>query len=215
MTAPQSRPLDAEERRTLARLASRGQDRAQDAAGIGCGFMVAFALGIGAIRLFSGPPSGAALGIAAGVAACVALAAFAYVRRTAGRAIGAERDAFAADLRGGRVVAETFDVLDAIHVEEREDEGSTYYLKLADGSVLVLRGQYLYDVEGDGSFPSTRVTLTRAPQSRLVFDLACVGRPLPASSERPPFTREEYRAGAIPADGDVLAADFESLRGRR
>lgn len=215
MTAPQSRPLSADERRTLARLASRRQDLAQDASGVGCSFMLVFALGVGAIRLVSGPPGGAALGVAAGIAACAALALLLSMRRSVGRAIRDERAAFAADLAAGVAESRTFDVVDAIRVEERDDEGSGYYLKLADGSVLVLRGQYLYDVEGDGSFPSTRVTVTRAPRSRLLFDLECAGRPLPASSKRPPFSREEYRSGAIPKDGDVLSADFEGLRGAR
>ena len=100
-----------------------------------------------------------------------------------------------------------------MRVEEFEDEGSSYYLKLDDGSVLFLSGQYLYEYEDQGSFPSTRVAVTRAPESKIVLDIECLGQPLPVRAQRPPFTREDHLNGAVPEDGALLAVDFEILRG--
>ncbi len=103
-------------------------------------------------------------------------------------------------------------MVDAIRVEEAEDEGSQYYLKLGDGRVAFLAGQYLYELEEDGAFPCRVVTVTRAPHSSVVLDAACTGEALAPSATRPPFSEEEYRRGT-PADGALLEADFASLGG--
>lgn len=47
----------------------------------------------------------------------------------------------------GLLVSEIFVATRAFQVEEFEDEGSHYYIELADGAVLYLNGQYLYDYE--------------------------------------------------------------------
>jgi len=215
MVPSHSRPLSEEQRGVLKRLASPSRERANDFLSTLCVFMLVFGVEVGSIRLVSGPPEGAVIGIAAGVAGAVALGVLVRMRRTVtGRALRAGRTAFAADLDGGQLVTETFEVADAICIEEHEDEGSSYYLKLADGTVLFLSGQYLYEPEDAGSFPSTRVAVTRAPQSRIVFDVECLGQPLPASAKRAPFSREEHRAGRVPPDGALLRVDFESLRAK-
>ena len=118
------------------------------------------------------------------------------------------------DLGDGVVLMTTYHVVDAIRVEEAEDEGSQYYLKLEDGRVAFLAGQYLYELEEDGSFPNRIVTVTRAPHSAVVLDVACEGDPLAPSASRPTFSREEFEKG-IPADGALLDVDFDELRPSR
>jgi hypothetical protein len=206
------RPLTDAERRALAGLSS-GRNALMDSILFTVFlFLVLLGAAVLVLRLVSGPTGPWEEGLAAGAAAVLAVGASVRRSRRSRGALGGAREACAADLAGGRASAQTFDVADAIRVEEREDEGSSFYLKLADGRVLFLSGQYLYEPEEDGSFPSTRVRVTRAPRSGLLFDLECLGTPLKTSSTRPPFTASEHGSGAVPADGAILQTDFESLR---
>jgi hypothetical protein len=47
----------------------------------------------------------------------------------------------------GLLLSESFKARRAFQVEEYEDEGSHYFIELADSSVLFLTGQYLYEYE--------------------------------------------------------------------
>ena len=105
----------------------------------------------------------------------------------------------------------TYRVVDAVRVEEAEDEGSQYYLKLEDGRVAFLAGQYLYELEESGTFPNRVVTVTRAPHAAVVLDVATEGDAFAASATRPPFGAQEYKRGGIPADGALVDVDFTSL----
>ena len=212
MDPTEFRPLTAQERRTLAGLAEGDGDRLNVLALFFLFFMALFVFGVVGIRILSGPPTRRELAVAGACAALVVLSFAVHAARRLGRARKVEREACAADLAGGRVSSQTFDVVDAVQVEELEDEGSSYYLKLADGRVLFLSGQYLYDPEDEGAFPSTRLRVTRAPRSRLLFDLECLGSPLKPSSKRPHFTLGDFEADRVPADGAILQVDFESLR---
>ncbi len=209
MTRIEYRPLTANERRQLASLASSRSDLGNDLAGGGCVFMLVFGVGMVALRLVDLQRSSwqAAAAIVAGI---VAIATMLYMRK--GRAKWTSRQDYAADLEGGRAAEVTYDVVDAIRVEEFEDEGSNYFLKLADNKVLFLTGQYLYDSEEGNAFPSTRIRVTRAPRSRLMLDLECLGTPLQPSTTRPPFSHEDHRSGRVPKDGEMLDVDFETLR---
>jgi hypothetical protein len=115
--------------------------------------------------------------------------------------------------RRSRAVCTTYDVVEALRVREFEDEGSSYYLRLSDGRVLFLTGQYMYEYEDERAFPCTRFTLERAPESQLFLALTELGPPLAPSAILPPFTEAELRAG-LPADGALLELDFESLRAK-
>ena len=212
VTATVTRPLSDDERRVLASLA-KGSDLFNDVFGVVFLFLIVLGICAAAIRFTVGPPTGRQMAYVVPFAACAALALFFTLRRRyLGHSVRRERAACAADLAAGRAVVETFEAVDAIRVKEFEDEGSSYYLELAGGGVLFLNGQYLYEAEEDGSFPSTRFAVTRAPASRLLFDLRCDGKPLAVSHERAHFTQEEYRAGKVPRDGARLDVDFESLR---
>jgi hypothetical protein len=69
------------------------------------------------------------------------------MRRGIGPTLARARESHAADLAAGVATLTTYEATDALRVEEFEDEGSQYYLKLADGRVLFLAGQYLYEYE--------------------------------------------------------------------
>jgi len=211
MRPTEFRPLTAEERRTLARLAREGQGLGHDVLN---GLFVALFLflpSVWGLRLL-GHRDDAWVAAAGGLCAATGLVLAVKMHRAMARALGPGRAASAADLAGGRAATQTYDVVDAIRVEEFEDEGSSYFLALADGSVLFLSGQYLYEAEEGGAFPSTRFEVTRAPASGLLLDLRCTGEPLAPSSTRPAFTTADHHAERVPADGDRLAVDFESLR---
>lgn len=218
-----TRPLSEAERRSIAGLATPGSLVAVGLMPTLFVFMVTFAVGIGIERargLY------AALGLTwPAVIAAGAAAAFAqYLYRKTEPLLSKERDAHARDLAAGTAVRFTFDVVDAIRVEEFEDEGSAYYLKLADGRVLFLQGQYLYEYEAahegeDGKpvrarFPADRFTIERTAGSGLVLGITDFGGLIPVSGVLPPFTVDERRDDSIPNDGDILRIDFESLRRR-
>jgi hypothetical protein len=168
--------------------------------------------GVGLILLpaswMTGLPSLAPAGVA-GLAA-----AYVYRRMRRSQRESPWLQSVSRDLTEGVALSTTYHIVDAIRVEEAEDEGSQYYLKLEDGRVAFLAGQYLYELEEDGSFPNRIVTVTRAAHSALVLDVACAGDPLAPSASRPPFSREEFTKG-IPADGALLEVDFEALKQAR
>jgi hypothetical protein len=200
-----TRPLTADERTALQSML-----RSPSAGGAPLAALLTFIVtsGIGLILLPSSWMTGLPSLGPAGIAAVVA--AFVYRRMRRSQRESPWLRNVSRDLAEGNARITTFQVVDAIRVEEAEDEGSQYYLKLEDGRVAFLAGQYLYELEEDGGFPTRVVTVTRAPHSAVVFDVASTGAPLTPSATRPPFSEAEYRRG-VPADGELLDADFASL----
>ena len=208
MIESRKRPLTDKERGLLARLAAKRDNLGNDFASAGC--LAALILAPAAwilklLRLERWQP----------LAACVALLigiAFALRMRRRYQKLVPGRRANLKDLENGFAEEITYDAVDAVRVEEFEDLGSNYYLRLADGKVLFLSGQYLYEPETENGFPNTRFRRTVAPQSRLLLNFECLGAYFAPSSTRPSFTTEEFRSGRIPNDGTILDADFEALR---
>ena len=110
----------------------------------------------------------------------------------------------------------TIDVFQAIKVEEFEDEGIGYYLDVAEGKVLFIQGQYLYDEDENGKpemkIPSTRMKFIRVVGSGLLLDFTCLGNYLSPSHVNPPFTTQDFERDRVHYDGDIFEADFESLK---
>jgi hypothetical protein len=100
----------------------------------------------------------------------------------------------------------------AIRVDEFEDEGISFFMELADGRVLFLSGQYLYDLDEEKQFPNTAFTIVRTPRTRMVLEFECEGSYFPPIYTRAPFTEAEYHQGSVPSDGDIIERDFQSLR---
>lgn len=157
------------------------------------------------------------------IGAVAALGLALYIYRISEPWQSKEREVHARDLAAGVAVCSTFDVVDALRVEEFEDEGSGYYLKLADGRVLFLQGQYLYEYENgedeEGApvharFPADRFTVERTSASGIVLGVTDFGRLIPVSGVLRSFTPEEHEGHTVPQDGEILAVDFETLRHR-
>lgn len=113
----------------------------------------------------------------------------------------------------GLLAAEAFQARRAFQVEEFEDEGSHYFIELADGGVLYLNGQYLYDYEqitDDAElsqprrFPCSRFTVRRHKVTGDVVDIICSGELLPPECEAPSFDKGDMKRGLIPEDGQII-----------
>jgi hypothetical protein len=129
-----------------------------------------------------------------------------------------KRQRYAADLAAQQIEEWRVRVVDAIEVEEFEDEGRQCYLELEDGRVLFLSGQYLYDDEDDDEgeredegakhktprFPNRELLITRLPHAGDVFDLQLLGDHFPPSVTLPPFTRDDHEQDRVPEDGQIL-----------
>jgi hypothetical protein len=219
-----SRPFTPKERADLARLASPRAQLSAELLSLAVAFLFLFAFGAVGARVVFGPPQGITLAWIAAVAAPVAVGLILHGRRSVGPILARERVKYTADLASGQATCTTYEITDALRVDEFEDEGSHYYLKLAGGGVLFLSGQWLYEYEvgedDDGKptparFPCRRFTVERAAKSGLFLDMKPLAAPFEPSGTLPPFEDGDHRAGTVPSDGDVLGVDFESLRRRR
>jgi hypothetical protein len=117
----------------------------------------------------------------------------------------------AREAAAGHVKSTTYTIQDAIAVEEREDEGLSFYLLLDDGRTLFLSGQYLYEPVEAG-FPWTSFELVEAPLTGYTVRIVARGLSVRPSRTRGPFTDTEYDAGAVPDDRTVAMLDFHALK---
>jgi hypothetical protein len=97
-------------------------------------------------------------------------------------------------------------------VQELEDEGTHWFLRLRDGRVLFVSGQHLAALAEARTFPASAVEVSRSPLGRVVVGVEGDGAHLPPSAVLPPFPAGRVRAGDVPSDGDVLDVDFEAIR---
>jgi len=121
-----------------------------------------------------------------------------------------------ADLAGGVADVFTYEATEVLRVAEKEDEGSHYFLHLADGSVLYLTGQYLYEYESRKrkKFPSTRFDIVVAPQSRLVLRIISRGEYLEPVKNLKPFRPELYQAGEVPDDLEIVSISWDEIEAK-
>jgi hypothetical protein len=132
--------------------------------------------------------------------------------RQAKRIAESGRRRYAADLAARQVEEWRVRVVDAIEVEELEDEGRQCYLELEDGRVLFVGGQYLYDSDEDDSdegdttpkFPNRDLLITRLPHAGDILALERLGEHFPPSVTLPPFSREDHEHDRVPEDGQLL-----------
>jgi hypothetical protein len=116
------------------------------------------------------------------------------------------------DLREGSGEVRQYTAVDAVRVEEAEDEGTGFFVKLTDGRILFLVGQHFYELEEDRSFPCARFEYTRTPNSKWFLDFVCTGEHFPPSYSRGAFPRRDWKRGKVPRDGEVFVGDFEALK---
>jgi len=110
-----------------------------------------------------------------------------------------------------------YEIVEAVLVEDHEDdeddEGPSYYLKLTDGQVLFLQGQYLIAAEEEG-FPRAQLRIGRAKESHLLLSFHCDGPRVPVTEHLAPSGIEGSDTERTPEDGSLLQLDFEDLKRR-
>lgn len=108
----------------------------------------------------------------------------------------------------------------AFQVEETEDEGSNYFIELADGRVLFISGQLLYEYEPDESgeprrFPCTEFELVLKSDTGDMLDLLCRGQALEPEAVAPAFTIEDFKSGWTPENLEIFDKPYETLKQER
>lgn len=203
------RPATPEEQRALARLEGSGLEWKV----IGALWFAAsgFVAGLGLLYLITTART-VAQSLFVFVVGTLSATFYLYLRRLFARAALTAREASASDADAGQVDESSYSIIDAIQVAETEDEGLHFFLRRAEGGVLFLSGQYLYDAVRAQRFPAEQVTIVRAPGSGTVLRFTPSGAYLPPSTTRAAFTDREHARGRVPEDGDVLNMDFEPLR---
>jgi hypothetical protein len=121
----------------------------------------------------------------------------------------------------GLIDVETFTAKRAFAIEEFEDEGPHYFLELADGRVLYLSGQYLYDLEEitgvpgwnqPGRFPCAHFQVKRHKLERYIASVEPLSPYMPPEAEYGSFTDEDVDADRIPEDGNILTQPYDQLK---
>ena len=113
------------------------------------------------------------------------------------------------DLAGGIAEVTRFHAIEAIRVEESEDEGGGYFLHLKDGRSLFLRDQYLFDLEENKKFPCSEFEVARGPKSGAILNLVCCGSYFPSQKIIAPFRQPDLKE--VPTDGDIVAVSWEKF----
>jgi hypothetical protein len=116
------------------------------------------------------------------------------------------------DLARGEMAIHHIEVVDAIEIEELEDEGPSYFFLTSDKDVLYFSGQWL-DREKRKGFPWTTFEIHDAPLSKIFFGLKKTGERF-----TPTFVRKALdwntlkRHGAFKGKYRVLRESFDSLK---
>jgi hypothetical protein len=205
------RPATAEEKRLLARLGRPHPVWIVVSAGWPAAMLLLTTLGLYYLATGARTRAQSLFVLLVGVGGLVG---YLYLRRLFARAAAADRSSGPRDREAGEVDEAQSEIVDAIEVAEEEDEGRHFYLRLADGRVLFLSGQYLYEPVAAKRFPAARITVIRAPTSGVVLSMRPEGAFLAPSAVRPSFSEREHARGRVPDDGAILVTDFDRLRRR-
>ena len=116
------------------------------------------------------------------------------------------------DLKSNSAAVHVLSVVDAIKVEEAEDEGPTFFLKLETGETVAIGGQFLDRFVRRG-FPWREFEIREAAESRLFLGLKSRGEPVAPSLVKPPLSRTAvHELGLASVRWKVLPVAFEELR---
>jgi hypothetical protein len=137
-----------------------------------------------------------------------------WLYRVAGRWTGGSglRARIRADLKRGELAARRVVAVEAIEIEEQEDEGPGFLVRTADGQTMLFAGQYLEPFVRRG-FPWTAFDILEAPESLVFIGISSAGDKLKPSVKRGPLSWEESKAfGILNAKYVVVDRDFDSLK---
>jgi hypothetical protein len=117
-----------------------------------------------------------------------------------------------ADLESNTAAVHVLSVVDAIKVEEAEDEGPTFFLKLDTGETVAIGGQFLDRVVTRG-FPWRRFEIREGARSGLFLGLEGRGERIVPSLVKPPLSMATVRElGIGHVRWKILPVAFEDLR---
>ena len=146
------------------------------------------------------------------IAPLILFAVALYIRAgrwTGGRAI---RRAIRRDLEKGEASIRRVVAIDAIEIEEQEDEGPGFFILTDERTTMLFAGQYLARLKGKG-FPWTAFDIIEAPHSKIFFGITPAGDRLRPSARRAPLTWQEAKTlGVFRGNYRVVDVDFESLK---
>lgn len=116
----------------------------------------------------------------------------------------------------GLVQSQPYRAVRAFQVEEFEDEGSHYFLKLDDHRVVFLSGQYLWNYDSEDhprAFPCTEFVVRRHATKGYALDVLCNGTVIEPELISPPFNVDDFGTSAIPEDGQIIRDKrYESIK---
>ena len=116
------------------------------------------------------------------------------------------------DLESNTAAVHMLSVVDAIKVEEAEDEGPTFFLELDTGETVAIGGQFLDRVVTRG-FPWRRFEIREGARSGLFLGLEGRGARVVPSLVKPPLSMATVRAlGIGHVRWKILPVAFEDLR---
>jgi hypothetical protein len=116
------------------------------------------------------------------------------------------------DLKSNTAAVHVLSVVDAIKVEEGEDEGPTFFLKLETGETVAIGGQFLDRFVRRG-FPWRQFEIREAAESGLFLGLKSRGERVVPSLVKPPLSMTTVREqGIASVRWKVLPVAFEELR---
>ena len=116
------------------------------------------------------------------------------------------------DLESNTAAVHILSVVDAIRVEEAEDEGPTFFLKLETGETVAIGGQFLDRFVTRG-FPWRQFEIREGARSGLFLGLEGRGERIVPSLVRPPLSLATVRElGIGRVRWKVLPMAFEELR---
>lgn len=102
----------------------------------------------------------------------------------------------------------------AIKREDPDDFGVAFYIDVTDEGTrkcLYLWGQYLDDLEGDNLFPNTEFIVTRKFDNKETIDIKLSGQPFKPEKTLPAFSKDDWKSGKVPADGDLLNTSIDDV----
>lgn len=115
------------------------------------------------------------------------------------------------DLNEEVIRVSTYCATAAIRVEELEDEGYHFYVRLEDNRIFFMSGQYLYDDVDDKRFPCTEFTVTKGTHVDWILSLSCLGKYLPPEKTLNPFTEKDWADGTYPGDQSIVDSSWDNL----
>lgn len=116
------------------------------------------------------------------------------------------------DLARSEVAIHHIQVVDAIEIEEVEDEGPSYFILTSENEVIYFSGQWL-DREKRRGFPWNSFNILEAPTSKVFFSLKKTGERFAPSYVRKALSWETLKEfGAFKGHYRILNENFESLK---